>query len=322
MPAAGERYRKLPGSRRGFIRGSSVWMGSDHLLLVKSIRIREEYKRFHLRDIQAIVTARAPRFALSTRAAAIALLWVIVCLSAWNRWEWAPAVLWSVTACLVGAWVYVCTACSCVCRIYTAVSRDDLPSVYRTWTARRFLAVVEPAIGQVQGVVEGNWAEAIEDRTVGPARVSPPAVRGGEAPAAVAVARSRTWASDIFVASLFGDAALNLASLHLLTRTMQWVWYGLAFIQITCAIAIFWQRHRGVLRAGMQKLAVTTLVAMGIAYYARTAMLSVVSASNQLFPDMTALSSLPGYILLREIQAAICVALGLAGVALMVRGPR
>ena len=66
--------RKLPGRRRGFLFGSSVWMGPDHLLLVKSARFREDYKRFYFRDIQAIVTAGAPRFHLSTEVGALRLL--------------------------------------------------------------------------------------------------------------------------------------------------------------------------------------------------------------------------------------------------------
>src|ERR1700684_2106413 len=57
-------YRKLPGTRRGFIQKSSVWAGPDHLLLVRGSRFREEYKRFYYRDVQAIAVARAPRFVL------------------------------------------------------------------------------------------------------------------------------------------------------------------------------------------------------------------------------------------------------------------
>ena len=73
-----ERYRKLPGHRRGFIFGSSVWLGSDHLLLVKSSRFREEYKRFYFRDVQSIVTAASPRFHISTRMGLIAAIWLAI----------------------------------------------------------------------------------------------------------------------------------------------------------------------------------------------------------------------------------------------------
>ena len=164
-----ERYRKLPGQRRGFIFGSSVWMGSDHLLLVKSARFREEYKRFYFRDIQAIVTAKAPRFHISTRAALIGACGVrrfgIAGGGGHPRHRGSrgsrsgsSARGWRI------AWVYVSAFRSCRCRIYTAVSSDELPSLYRTWTARRFLARVEPAVAQAQGAIEGNWAEAVEER--------------------------------------------------------------------------------------------------------------------------------------------------------------
>ena len=172
MEQSGERYRKLPGRRRGFIFGSSVWMGTDHLLLVKSARFREEYKRFYFRDIQAIVTARAPRVHISTRTALIGALWSVACsvalavgAAARMPIEW---VLWSVGVGLAIAWTYVSAVRSCRCRIYTAVSSEELPSLYRTWTARRFLAAVEPAVAQAQGAIEGNWAEAVEDRQIGP----------------------------------------------------------------------------------------------------------------------------------------------------------
>ena len=70
-------YRKLPGTRRGFIQKSSVWAGPDHLLLVRGSRFRDEYKRFYYRDVQAMAVARAPRFHVSTRLAAIAFAcWV------------------------------------------------------------------------------------------------------------------------------------------------------------------------------------------------------------------------------------------------------
>src|SRR5580704_19652177 len=90
-----ERYRKLPGQRRGILRGATLWLGSDHLLSIKSLRFREEYKRFHLRDVQAIVVARVPRFHLSTRAMGIACLWVAVFLSTGSLQPWIHDALWS-----------------------------------------------------------------------------------------------------------------------------------------------------------------------------------------------------------------------------------
>ena len=319
MTEARERYRKLPGRRRGFIKGSSVWLGSGHLLLVKSTRFREEYKRFQLRDIQAIVVARTPRFAISTRAFTIGVLWLIAFFALRNTLPWAPAVLWSAAVCLVGAWIYVCAARSCACRIYTAVSRDDLPSLCRTWTARKFLDQVEPRIAQEQGVVEGNWAEAVEDRAIGPPLAAPPAPGMASAAAAAVPARSHTLASDIFLASLFADALLNVLTLHSAARGVEWASYGLAAVEVAGAIFIFFQYHRGILRAGLQNLAIATLIVMGAFYYARQIIAGLATAgapAAQILPDPKALAAQPAYILLREVDAGVALVLGLAGVVL------
>jgi uncharacterized membrane protein len=126
--------------------------------------------------------------------------------------------------------------------------------------------------------------------------------------------------SDVFVASLFADALLNLATLHSLTRTIQWIWYALAFVQIGGAVLIFVQRHRGILKAGMQKLAIATLIAMGISYYLRQVVEGVSTASRPLIPNPTLLTSVPAELLIREVDAAICLALGIVGVIMALMG--
>jgi len=310
-----ERYRKLPGQRHGFLHGASLWMGSDHILAVKSLRFREEYKRFYLRDIQAIVVAARPRFHLSTRACGIAALWLAAAIAARNRAPWVPAVMFLAATGLVVSWLYVSYFHSCSCRIYTAVSRDDLPSIYRTWTARKFLSEVEPRIRQVQGVLQGNWAEAVEERTVGPSLASEgaPAARPPVLPGAT---RSRTRASDIFVGSLFAEAALNLLTLHSMARTIEWIGYALAFVEIGSAIVIFLQHHRGILRAGMQRLAIATLIVMGMVYYIHQIIAGIALGNRPVLPDPSVLATLPGNLVLRQVYAGVCLILGLVGAAL------
>src|ERR1035437_477831 len=128
MAQSGETYRKLPGRLRGFGYGASVWMGSDHLLLVRTHMFREEYKRFYLRDIQAIVVADRPRFVVSLTAVGLFVLWLFAGLFM----SIAPAsfltVYLAVAAALLLAWLYVCISHRCPCRIFTAVSRDEIPS--------------------------------------------------------------------------------------------------------------------------------------------------------------------------------------------------
>src|SRR3989442_15718054 len=95
-----EPYRKLPGHRRGILRGASVWMGPDHLLAVRSMRLREEYKRFYLRDVQAIAVARKPRYHISTRAIVIGVLWL-------SAYLYFRTVIDSYVLLAVGVWLVV-----------------------------------------------------------------------------------------------------------------------------------------------------------------------------------------------------------------------
>src|ERR1035438_1386993 len=138
MVPSSENYRRLRGRRWSPGSSASLWMGSDHILLVKSAWFREEYKRFYLRDIQAILVAPCARFYVSTPMLVCALLWLLPGLFM-AFWPSAIAIVWGVgTTAMAATWLAISIASSCRCRIYTAVSKDDLPSLYRTWTARKF----------------------------------------------------------------------------------------------------------------------------------------------------------------------------------------
>lgn len=313
----GPRYRKLPGYRRGLLRGASVWIADDHLLAVRSYRVREEYKRFHLRDVQAIVVAQAPRFHISTRALLIAAIWL---------WAYSfgrpflpasyPATMWTLAAVLVCVWLYISFAHSCRCRILTAVSSDELPSVYRSWTARRFLAQVEPRIAAVQGRLEGNWMDSVEARTVGPSAV-PGA--GPETPVSAPpkpAARNRTIWSMLFVALLFVSAVAMLITLDSPVTLVLWLASGLVLAEIGVMIGVFVQHYRGILRPGMQRLAIATVVKIGIVYYTAVLIMSAASAKAPGL-DRTALITLPAYLILRQVDAWAELALGLVGAVLL-----
>jgi hypothetical protein len=257
-----QRYRKLPGRRRGFIFSASLWTAADHLLSVRSDRFQEQYKRFYFRDIQAIVITRVPRYLVSTRALGTGALLLIAILFLRVRAPGLTNWLWLSLALLTAVWIYVCAAHSCTCRLYTAVSREDLPSLYRTWTARKALAELEQRIAQVQGTFTESWAEAADFRPLGPGGAAVQA-RAGSRRVAM---RSRTLASDIFLASIFADAVAvmwNVPAKPLLTGLSA----GLTALQLASAIWIFVQHHRGILRTAIQRLAMVALLFIGgVAY--------------------------------------------------------
>ena len=260
MAETGQKYRKLPGRRRGFIFSASLWTGADHLLSVKSTRFQEQYKRFYFRDIQAIVVTRSPRWVVSTPmfvGGAVVLITALIL----RRLLPVPAGwLWLLLAALTGVWVYVSAAQSCTCRLYTAVSRENLPSIYRMWTARKAVAELERSIAQVQGVFTENWAEAVDLQALGPAQAAGSPAAGGRR---TATAHSRTWVSDIFLASLLADAVVTLLAMRSPSPWLANLSMPLTGGQMASAIGIFVQRYRGVLRIGMQRLAIASLVFIG-----------------------------------------------------------
>lgn len=302
-------------------------MGTDHLLLVKSLRFREEYKRFHLRDVQAIVVARAPRFHISTRSVGIAALWWFVSVFMLRLFGFTVP-LWIGAAVLVSAWVIVSAAYSCRCCILTAVSRDDLPSIYRTWTARRFLRKVEPRIAEVQGSLQGDWAKPLDSRNLGPAG-SPgsfgQANQTVNGRASAPTAPARTLASDAFTASLFAGAAVVALTLHSSTTQTRWILNGILLLQVLAAILIFVQHYRGMIGSAMQKLAIAALIQMGVMYYAGVLLMGVAvgirsaATLNQNALDQNALLTSPSFIVLRRIDAAVDFALGLIGIVIALR---
>jgi hypothetical protein len=315
------RYRKLPGHRRGFVRGASLWLGHDHLLSVRSMRVREEYKRFHLRDVQAIAVARAPRFHISTRSLLVGGLWLLAYLFLRNRGPWAPAVLWTAALCLVGAWLYVSSLCSCRCRIYTAVSADELTSVYRTWTARRLLAQLGPRILELQGVLEGNWAEALEGKNIGPGYNAGAVSAGGPPSTRPPAPRTRNVVTDIFLATLFADALVNALTLHNSARVIAWVLFALNIAEVGGAILIFIQHYRKILRVGMQRLAIATLVTLGVLYYVRPLLAGIAAGMSHTQPAVVDATTIMQSVIFREVDTVATAILGIAGLIIILLSP-
>jgi hypothetical protein len=335
MEATRARYRKLPGRRRGFIFGSSVWLGADHLLLVKSYRFREEYRRFYFSDIQAIVSAAAPRFHISTRSAAIGAVWLFAFLIAYLSARFT-AFKTAVSVCgalLVLAWIGVSYFRSCRCRIYTAVSSEELPSLYRDWTLRKFREKVEPRIAEAQGAFDANLAEALDDHDVGPlpegrvglAMASPLAPR----PAGPPPLAARTPVSILFVASLCLGGLADFAALSAGASVGRWVLVGFLVLQLATAVAVMIQNYTGGLRASLRNLAIVTAVAIGGWYYA----VQIGGGMAIAYRNTTEKNRAPRlaiaepmsfleYPASRGIAGGIGLLAGLAGLLLLARGER
>jgi hypothetical protein len=311
--AVEEKYRRLPGRKRGLGTGASMWMGSDHILLVRSAWFREEYKRFYLRDIQAIVVADCPRFHVSAPMLWFALAWLIALAALPSAYDsaWLFASLG-----MVAAWLVISMRASCRCRLYTAVSKDDLPSLYRTWSARRFLREVQPLVAQVQGVVDATWADA-EGSAAGPAvaAFAPPEPQPRRA------ARAHTPASDLFVLSLFVGSVVGLGTIHSSYTGWFQINSGLTLLQLACAVAVLVQYSRGGLVRAMQRLAIAALVLVGVTFYVQTFTYSfTMMASGTLVQRDRSVSPPPPVIVIHEATNAAGLLLAFIGMAIILRG--
>jgi hypothetical protein len=328
-------YRKLPGQRRGFIRGASVWLGADHLLLVRSSRFQEEYKRYQLRDIQAIVVANAPRFHISTRSAAIAALLLIAYTStrATELRTGIPfaTIVGTLAATLVLAWLVISAAFSCRCRIYTAVSSDDLPSLYRMWTAHIFLGQVEPLIQQAQGSLDASWVQAIAGRTIGPSEALT-AMPAAATPVPASRAAPPIFAFGALIAALFAVALWNTFTFQsppLWTETVNTI---LALAEAIAAIAVIVQHYRAQhdqvrkdrsQASSMQKLAVATLAVMGVSYYLRSVLIGFMTGTRAAITKLGVRMILPASFdpYVHEASAILAAALGLVGLIILMTRP-
>jgi hypothetical protein len=289
-------------------------MGSDHILLVKSAWFREEYKRFYLRDIQAIVVAPSARFYVSTPMLVFALLWLLPGLAI-AFWPSAIAIVWGVgTTAMAATWLAISIASSCRCRLYTAVSKDDLPSLYRTWTARKFLRQVRPRIEQVQGVVDAGWIEA-ERSNAGPA-VAPLA---SGAPRPGAGARTHSLASDLFVLSLFVGSLVGFGTAHSASTAWFRATSILTLAQLAGAIAVLIECYRGRLGGPIRRVAIGALVLIGVTFYVQTFAFSLTSAVEVLSLKVTMTLPQP-FLVARQVTDGLVLLLGFLGAAVILRG--
>jgi len=315
---------KLPGHRRGIINSASAWLAPDHILLVTSQRFKEEYKRYYLRDIQAIAIARTSRFHLSSRALFVLVLWFIALIMSFSISFMTPWVIVAAIT-LAGAWLYISADRSCVCRIYTAVSSDPLPSVYRTWTARKFLEIVEPRIREVQGEIDPGWIDAVAQRPVGPETVrdsvrttpsieAPAIFESVSEPPEVRPGNLRTPASDIFLATLLLEAVADVFAFSNHSTALTWTLTGIALAQMAAAIFVFVDRNRGRLRSSVHKVAIAKLIWVSLLFY--TDAFAVARAGGK--ADL-ALRLAPGTNIVRGIDAVFSIAFLAAGLVLTYR---
>jgi hypothetical protein len=193
-------YRKLTSRRRSLLGYSQLWLGEEHLLLVRSTRLVERYQRFALRDIQAIVISDSPDLrALQALAVLLSLGWAAIALSMSSTFGQGFFVITGACG-LLFAIIDIARGPRCRCVLHTAVSREMLSPVSRRNASWRFLTQVLPAIEAVQGPLDPVQLQAASTAAVGgtaSAEPQPPEVKHG-----------RSYIAEILFGLMVVDAGL------------------------------------------------------------------------------------------------------------------
>ena len=146
-----KEYRRLPGRKRHAFGFNTLYLGRDHLLLVSSRGMSEDYKRFYYRDIQAFITRKTVWG--KAQNICLAVLTVGLGLLSWYFDFEGGGLAWGFVAVffLIGLVGNLLMGPTSVCHIQTEVQREKLPSLNRLRTARRAILRIRPYIEAIQG---------------------------------------------------------------------------------------------------------------------------------------------------------------------------
>lgn len=159
-------YSKLPGITYRNLGRYTLWKGADHLLLMFSNGMSEDYKRYYYKDILGMVITK-------TRKAAITA-WVILglfLLTGWYTWEFGTNGN-PVASGFIGSMAFVFLSYllmllirgpSCECRIITAVQNEKLPAVTLLRQGKKLMKVLKPIILEAQGTMDNDHIGAALD---------------------------------------------------------------------------------------------------------------------------------------------------------------
>jgi len=142
-----KEYKRLPGRYWVLFSANSLWLGSDHILVVYSNLFSQTYKRFYFKDIQSI----------TVRKTKIHMIWNgiwggLTIISAQFLWGgWSPVPLIFSGFFLLGLLLNGLRGPNCWCHIQTAVQTEKLPALHYWRTALKTINGIRPLIERVQG---------------------------------------------------------------------------------------------------------------------------------------------------------------------------
>ena len=175
-----KEYRKLPGSKKGFLIGRyTLWQGADHLLHVYSRVGVEDYKRFYFNDIQAIITRKT--FAGKVQNVVLGFLLLLFTLPAiLNEGGWSA--FWAAFAgvLLILLLINLYRGPTCETKLLTAVQTEKLHPLHRLKNASKIMDRLRSHIQSAQGTLSRKDLGKIPDRRVNDNAVKSSSRQAGE----------------------------------------------------------------------------------------------------------------------------------------------
>jgi hypothetical protein len=323
MSSAAPAYRKL-SSWQGLFAGASLLADEHCLISVRSSGYEEHVKRLYFNDIQAIVVSKSRRFAVSRRKILEVLLLLLVLFIASRYSPPLTTALWALSGVLIVTWLYISIRASCRCRVYTAVSQEELLSVRRPWSARKLLAELAPLIEASQGTLPAGWKESLA--TDRPILLNQASGKSKEEAAPVQHAVSHTgrlWASGFLVSSLLLDILQTSWDMQRTQPMPNWIGSALALLEAAAAVWVLIQ-NRGV-NISLQRLGAAVLIFLGLAFYGQSGIAVVAqmqAQARQKVPlQAVEIRSTSAHRAYMEIYIGGCVVLAIMGAWLTLADP-
>ena len=155
-------YSKLPGVTYNSLGSDTVWAGLDHLLLMRSNGMSENYRRFYYKDILGIVITR-------TRKAYVILLLILAftlitggfTYALWQNGQTSASLSIGIMFLVFFTFLLglLIKGSSCQCCIITAVQKENIPAVQYLKQALAMMAILKPLITKAQGVLAPDDVE-------------------------------------------------------------------------------------------------------------------------------------------------------------------
>lgn len=155
MTAMTRPYQRLPGQKRKTLGRDTLWLGSDHLLLVVSSGMSEHYRRFYYKDIKSLVVSKTSTARTKTLFVITMFLCCLIAGFVLFKLDHAVQVFFWVTAPVFLVYGLICLAAgpSCACWIITAVGREKLSPAHRMRPTLTMIARLRDRIIKAQGTL-------------------------------------------------------------------------------------------------------------------------------------------------------------------------